>query len=448
MKNDFDRIAHATLQAALRAGAQEADIYLSESSEFKAEVRLGELEVLKEAGSRGLSLRVFKGNRQGLVSTTEVDPGDLERLAREAVDLAQLSEPDEYHRLPEPEEYAREFPELDLLDPHGAPDTATGIELARATESAGFALDDRIENCRGSSFSFGKTGISYYTSNGFVRRLEGTFSRLGLTLVGRDSGDQLVTDSWGHSARHFADLDSPETIGRRAAVRVVRQLDPREAPTGKFPVIFEAPVASALLRMLFGCISARSIWRKRSYLLDALGEQVAAAGITIMDDPHRPRGLGSRTCDGEGLPGKALELVSGGVLRRHPTDLESARRLDLPTTGHGSWGGGVSPSNLYLKPGGRTLDQIIASTERGLLLTGMMGSSFKPITGDWSQGCSGIWIENGEPVYPVNKVTVAGNLEQVLKGIDAVGDDLDFGLAGVVSPSVRIGEMTVAGGEN
>ena len=440
-------LARRVLAAAGEAGADQADLRLEAGRELTVQVRMGELEVLKRAERGALSLRVFVDRRKALVSSTELEPELCEALAAEAVALARHCEPAEEHRLPEPELFATRFEDLDLHDPEPGPDAAQGIALAKEAEAAALDADDRIENSQGAGYASGDHELVYLTSNGFEHSLRGSSHSLSMMPVATDSAGERVTEGWARRARHFAELDAPAELGAEAARRVLRRLDARAAPTGRFPVIFEPRMAARMAGMLFGCLSGDSVRRERSYLAGRLGERIGSDLLTLIDDPLRRRGLGSRPCDGEGLPSRRTELVKRGILAQHPTDLESARRLDLPTTGHGSWGGGVVASNLHFAPGDSSAEEILAGVEAGLLVTGMMGGGFQSASGHWSQGCLGLWIENGAVAYPVREVTVAGSFDEVLGAVDAVGDDLDFSLGAVASPTLRVSEMAVAGGE-
>jgi PmbA protein len=442
---DEREIAVRALAAAQRAGADEADLRLDWGREFTAQLRLGEIEVLKEATSRSLLLRVYKDRRKAVVAVTEPDPGGLDALAAEAVALASACAPDEHHRLPEPGDYAAELAALDLHDPSGGPDTARRIALARELERVALDADPRIDNSQGAGFAAGDGELLYLTSNGFEGRFRASRFSLSVMPVARDAAGERVTDGWAKRSRHFDDLEDPATLGSEAARRVLRRLDAGTAPTGRYPVIFEPRMAARLVGMLFRCLSGDLIWRGRSYLAQRLNTRVASDHLTLVDDPLRPRGLGSRPWDGEGLAGRRLALVERGMLRHFATDLESARRLASPTTGHGIWGGGVAPSNLYLEPGTKSPETLIRETERGLYVTGMMGGGFQPTSGHWSQGCTGLWIENGEIAHPVREVTVAGDFDGILSAIDAVASDLDFSLGAVVSPTLRVAEMAVGG---
>jgi len=438
-------LAERALAAARRAGADEADLRLARGREFTAQVRLGEIEVLKEAASSALALRVFKERRVAQFAVSEPGAADLERLAAETLALAAACAPHDLHRLPEPEAYASAWPALDLADPGAGPDTAGRIALARTLEAAALGADPRLDNSQGATFACGSGELLYLTSNGFRGESAASEFSLSVMPVATDSAGEKVTDGWAKRSRHFADLESAEALGAEAARRALRRLEARSAPTGRFPVLFEPRMAARLVGMLFRCLAGDAVWRRRSYLAERLGSQVASPLVTLIDEPHRPRGLGSQPFDGEGLPGSRRVFVEAGRLLAFANDLESARRLGQPATGHGLWGGGVAASNLYLAPGAQSPAAILAGTPRGLLVTGMLGGGFQAASGHWSQGCTGQWIEGGALAYPVREVTVAGNLDAILGAVDAVGDDLDFSLGAVTSPTLRVAELAVGG---
>jgi PmbA protein len=438
-------LARRVLDAALSAGADQADLRFEQGISSTTQLRMGELEVLKESAGLNLNLRVFSGRRKAMLSSTESDPETLCTLAAEAVDLAARCAVDEFNLLPEPELYAGELPELDLDDPAPPPKAAERIEIARAVEAAALDADPRIDNSQGAAYQASAIESGYFTSNGFESLRRSSRHAIWVRPVAREVDGGRVTDIWSSRSRHFRDLDAPALVGAEAARRTLRKLEAREAPTGRFPVIFDAPMAARLMRMLFSCLSGDAVRRGQSYLAGRLGESIAASSLTLVDDPHRLRGPGSRPCDGEGLPGARRNFVEAGRLLAYATDLESARRLKLPPTGHGLWGGGVGSSNLHCQPGDRSPEAIIADTPRGLLLTDMMGGGFRVASGHWSQGCTGLWIEGGEIAYPVREATIAGDFEDLLMGIDAIGDDLDFGRGAVAAPTLRVAEMALAG---
>ena len=438
-------IATSTLNAAMAAGADEAEIVVREHREFSTTVRMGEIENLKEAESRSLSLRVYKGGRKALVDSSDFRPDKLADLAGEAVAMAHMTAPDKYHRLPEPELYADSWPDLDLMDKDEGPSTRERIDLARTAEAAALGADERIDNSMGGSFGQTRGDMMLLTSNGFSGGYPFSVYSLSAVPVAKDSKGDRSRDFWYSQVLHSADMMDAEEVGLRAAERALRMCDAGRAPTGEVPVIFEAKAAGSLVGLIFGCIAGSSVWRKQSYLGERLGEQVASDKISLRDDPLLPRGLGSQPFDGEGLTAKALRVIDKGKLTNFMLDMESARRLDMTPTGHGSWGGGVAASTLYIEAGEGTLADLIASTDRGLLVTGYMGSGFNSVSGHWSQGVEGLWVEGGKVAYPVKGATIAGHFNDVLGGVDAVADDLDFSLGTKIAPSLRVKSMTVSG---
>jgi PmbA protein len=437
-----EELARKLVDAALKAGADEAEVSLREDRELNVEVRMGELDVLKESGSRKLALRVYRNQSKAQVSSSDFSPEAMEALARDAVDLASVSQADEYHRLPEAELYAREIPELDLHDSSEALSASSCIDMAKQAEEVALDSDARIENSQGSSGSRGESSVYRLTSNGFAAGFSSTIHSLYCIPVARDSAGDLVRGFWGRSSVYHEDLPDPEEVGKKAAEETLLLCDARKAPTGEVPVIFDARVSSAILHMLFRCISGASLWRKLSYLDGRLHTPVASELVHLVDDPHRLRGLGSRPFDDEGIASKPIRLIENGILKHFVTNVESSRRLGLPCTGHGGW---ESPSNLYLEAGDLSREDIIEDTKTGLLVTGLMGSNFDSTSGHWSQGVEGLWIEKGKIAYPVKGATIAGNLDDLLQSIDAVGKDLDFSRGSVVSPSIRFPSMMVSG---
>jgi len=438
-------IAKKTLAAALKAGAEQAEIFVREHREFSTNIRMGEIETLNEAESRSLALRVYRGGRKAVVDSSDFRPEKLESLAAEAVNLAGVTAPDDYHRLPEPELYAKDWPELDLRDGGEGPSTEERIDMARRAENASMEADARIDNSMGARFAQSRGDMVLVTSNGFSGGYPFSVYSMSAVPVAKDSKGDRSRDFWYTRALHAEDLLSPEEVGLRAAERALRMCDARRAPTGEVPVLFEANAAGSLVALIFSCIAGSAVWRKQSYLGDRLGEIVASDKISLVDDPLRPRGLGSQPFDGEGLGVSPLRVIDKGELKHFLLDVESSRRMDMKPTGHGSWGGAVSASNLYIEPGEGTLADLIASTDRGLLVTGYMGSGFNAVSGHWSQGVEGLWIEGGKVVYPVKGATIAGKFDEVLGGIDRVAADLDFSLGSKIAPSLRVRSMTVSG---
>lgn len=437
-------IADHALDLARRNGADQADVVIAESTSLSASVRLGALEDVERAEDRELGLRVFTGHSQAIVSTTDFSAKSLEALAERAVAMARIAPPDEHSGLADPDEIAADWPDLDLRDA-AAPDAEALQARALEAEDAARAVDG-VTNSEGAGAGYGLIGVVLATSTGFC----GAYRRTGYgiscsALAGEGTGMERDHDS--ASAVHYADLDDAATIGRRAGERAVRRLSPRKVSSQTVPVVYDPRVSRSLLGHLAGAISGTAITRGTSFLKDWLGEQVFAPGIAIVDDPLRPRGLRSRPFDGEGIAGHRREIVSDGRLQSWVLDCYCARRLGLRTTGHASRGASSSPSpsvtNLSLMPGPLSPKALIGEIPSGLYVTELMGMGVNGVTGDYSRGAAGFWIENGEIAYPVSEITIAGNLKDMFASL-VPADDLVYRY-GVDAPTCRVEAMTIAG---
>jgi PmbA protein len=444
-------VAQRAVEHARRAGAAAADGVFVEGDVLEARVRGAEIEFVKQARERRLGLRVFApgpgGLRSAAASTSDLSPDAIERFASDTLALARATAPDPTAGLPD-EPVAADLPDLELFDPGDYPfDVAARIAHARAAESAARALDPRIANSEGTSVGSEFARIAYASSAGFAGGYERAHHSLYCEPHARE-GERMQSDWWSSVARRLRDLEAPEEVGRRAARGALARLGARRIPTCEVPVIFDPRTAPALLRQLAGCLVGSAVYRGTTYLAGRLGEPIASDLVTVIDDGRRRGGLASRPFDGEGLPTRRNVLIEKGVLTSWLLDSYCARKLGLASTGsaqRGTSGGpGPGPSNLWLEPGRMDAQDLIASTPRGLLVTELLGMGFNPVTGDYSRGAGGFWIEGGERVHPVEEVTIAGNLADMLAGIDAVASDLLW-LGSVAAPSLRIARMTVAG---
>jgi PmbA protein len=439
------------LDGAARSGARAADAVLAESEAGEARVRGDELEFVTQARERTLGIRVFVEGRRGLrsavTSTSDLSREAVERLAADTVALAGATAEDPDAGLPAGG-FAVDAPELALLDPadRQVPMEAR-IEEARRAEAAGRGTDPRVVNSEGSEASARFTRIAYASSAGFQGSYEGAVHALSSMPVAAENG-AMQTDYWITIARRRSSLETPETVGRRAAERALRRLGARRVPTCSVPVIFDAPTARSLLGNLAACLSGYSVYRQGSFLAERLGDAIASPAITVVDDGRLPGGLASRPFDGEGLPTRRTVVVDGGRLASWLLDTYSARKLGLESTGNASRSAGsaptASPTNLWIEPGATSLDEMVQNTGKGLLVTGLFGHGFNPVTGDFSRGVRGLWIEGGEPAFPVEEITVAGNLGDMLQRIDAVGTELLW-LGSIAAPPLRVAAMMVAG---
>jgi PmbA protein len=440
------RIAEQMLALTLKAGADGAEVLVRDATELEVKVRLGETELIKEAGSRGLGLRVLKDDRSAVTYTSDLTTAGLEWFARDSVELAALAEPDPIAALPGRDEMAREVPDLELWDEAVLSlDVAEGIRRARIGEAAALALDKRVTNSDGAVFGRAVGASAFATSVGFSGSVRSTHVSFAVDPICDDSEGKKRDGSYRTSSRFARGLIDPEQVGLEAARRAVAKLGARKIPTGAAPVIFSPDAARGLLAQLAGVMFGGAVWRRSSYLADREGTAVAAPIVEIVDDPLLRRGPGSRPFDGEGLASRANVLVSEGLLRTFLCDVYAARKLGRRSTGSRGMGGSphVSISNLILRPG-RTPAAELERIERGLYVTDLMGFGFNAVTGDYSQGAGGFWIERGERAFPVSEITVSANFDDLWKRIDAIGDDLDT-RSSVQCPSFRVSEMMIAG---
>ncbi len=445
------QVVARALEEARQAGASAADAVLVESDALEARVRGAEIDFVKQARERTLGIRALinetGGRRTALTSTSDLSPDAISRMAEQAVALARATAADPAAGLPEGG-FSEDLPDLDLCDPGDRHVSVEArIEDAKRAESAARNADPRIHNSEGSQIESSYSEITYANTAGF----EGTYSAARHSLfaepLARDNGG-MQRDYWMTVARRLGALEDPASVGRRAAERVLRRLGARRVGTCEVPVIFDSLTAPSLLSHLAACVNGYSVYREASFLAEHMGDSVAAPLVNVIDDGRMPGGLGSKPFDGEGLPTRRTPVIDGGRLRSWLLDCYSARKLGLESTGNATRSAGsapgVGPTNLWLEPGEQSLDEIIADTHRGLLVTELIGMGFNPITGDYSRGAVGLWIEGGEIAFPVEEITIAGNLGDMLTGIDAVARDLLW-LGRIASPPLRIACMTVAG---
>jgi PmbA protein len=439
------------LARARAAGADAADALLVESDSVETRVRAEEVEFVKQARGRTLGIRALVrgegGMRSAVTSTSDLRAEAVERMAAETVALARATAADPAAGLPE-EDFAGEAPDLGLLDPDDRDvPVERHIEEARRAERAARELDPRIANSEGSQAAAHFSRVCYADSRGFLGEYSAASHSLFAEPLARQNGS-MQRDYWFTTARRRSALETPESVGRRAAERALRRLGGRRVPTCEVPVIFDPVTAPSLLGHLMACVSGYGIYRGTSFLAERLGDAIASPRVSVIDDGRLPGGLGSRPFDGEGQPTRRNVIVRQGRLETWLLDAYSARKLGMRSTGSAARGPGgapgVAPTNLWLEPGEGSLEDIVAETPRGLLVTELIGMGFQPVTGNYSRGAAGLWIEGGEIAFPVEEITIAGNLGEMLAGIDRVGDDLLW-LGRTAAPSLRIERMTVAG---
>jgi PmbA protein len=437
---------------AMKRGATVAECVLRFGAELSAKVRMGKPELVEEAGHRSLGLRVMKGQRVASTSTSDLSEAGIDRAVTDAIELVEISQEDPFAGPADPKLLCApaRAPDLDLYDPAGGElDAAQAIRIATVGEDAARAFDTRITNSDGSTFGRTAGGVGVVLSSGFRAGYRGSYQSLSVVPVADDVGGKKRRGYHWTAKRHLAELDPAEEVGREAARRTLRKLGARTVATCEVPVVFDPDAARSILGLLAGCVMGSSIWRKSSYLMGREGTRVASDLVDVVDDPLMPRAPGSRPFDGEGLPSRKTTVVEKGMLLTYLCDSYSARKLSRASTGsasRGSGGGvGASTSNFVLLPGKDSRDAILKGTPRGLYVTDMMGFGFNAVTGDFSRGASGFWIEGGELAFPVSEVTISLNVDEILKRIDAVGSDLDLRTA-TASPTLRVAKMTVAGG--
>ncbi len=435
-------LAEKIISWGIAEGADEIETSIADGYEFHVDVRIGKIENLVEAGSRACGFRVIKDKKTAFASSSDLSPTTLRRLVSNAVKRAELANPDEFSGLAPLTPSNVDAASLRLHDPEmSALDARTKIGLALETERIALK-DKRITNSYGSSLTTNEMTIAMANSKGFSGEYSQTYCGLSLGLQA-GSTNHKVEDYWSSSKRFVKDLASPEEVAKKAVQRTVRQLNPRKLKTCRVPVIFEPPMTSWLMGFLFSCASGTAIYQKASFLADKLGNKIGRAAINVIDDGLMPKELGSRPFDSDGLPSRRTVVVEKGVLRNYLCNVYAARKLGLASTGNGE-GGGISPNNFYLEAGTDAPADIIASTRKGLLLTRTIGHGLNSVTGDISRGAFGLWIEDGEIAFPVSEITIAGNLGDLLNGVEKIGRDLDF-LSPIAGPTIRVAEMTVAG---
>jgi PmbA protein len=444
---DYYELASDLLKKARASGADDADVIVSEGNEFSVSVRKGEVETLKDAGSKALGLRVFVGKQTATAYTSDFSRPALDALASETVAMARETGSDPAAGLPDEVTPAEEL-DLGLYDPAlGALPTDERIERARRAEATALAASPEITNSQGASYSSGEGSVVLANSRGFIGGYRSSSGSLSVTPVAERDG-QMERDYWYSTARYLADMMVPEEVGRIAAERTLRRLGARKVPTCEVPVVFDPETAGDLLGEIFAALSGYAVFRNSTFLKDSLGQSVASPLLTLVDDGRRPRGLGSRPFDGEGLPTRRNVPLEAGVLRYFLCDAYSARKIGSRPTGSArrgvSGGPAVGASNLYLEAGRTSPEEIVAGVDAGLYVTDLIGFGVDLVSGDYSQGAAGHWIENGRLAYPVHEITIAGNLKQMLFDVDAVGSDLVF-RSSVAAPTLRLRRMTVSG---
>lgn len=443
-----EQLAKRLVQRARRRGAQQAEALVEIGRQSSVRVRDGEIEDLTQSTSKGVGLRVLKNKRLGFAYTSDFQPASLDAFVDRALALADAAAPNPYNGLPARKDLGTPSPPEHLFDPKVADLPADWkIKTALEVEKAGRSVDPRIATFDSVGAGDHVTETYVVSSEGASAGYSGTYVYLYAVPVASD-GQQHQTAYWSDYRRYLDDLDSAEAIGKEASRRALRMLGARKVKSRKVPVVFDPTMAGSFIASVAHAANGDSVYKKSSVLAPLLGKQIAAEGVTIVDDGLMDRGLGTSPVDGEGVACRVTPIVERGVLKSFLYDSLTARKAKAKTTGNAMRGYSslpyIGPNNLRLEPGSAPPEEIIKGVKQGLYVTAMLGRGADIVTGDYSRGANGLWIENGELAYPVQEVTVAGNLLQMLKSIDAIGSDLQF-RSSILAPTIRFAELTVAG---
>jgi PmbA protein len=451
---DLESLVSDVVAQAVKAGSSDAEAAAREGDEFSVNVRMGEVETLKESGSRGLGLRVFLGTRSGSATTSDLTADGIRQLVDGAMALAQVTEEDPFSGLPESSEFGSAAGDLHLyFDDVYSLSAGERIEWARRAEAAAMAADPRITNSDGGSFDAATGRKAMANSRGFVGSYRTSYAGVSAAPLATDANGKMQRDGWWSSARSFALLETPEAVGAEAARRTLRRLGARRVPTQRVPIVFAPETARSLIGSVFDAASGDSIWRGASFLAGKLGETIGSSNLTIVDDnlmllPTGVGGFGTSPFDDEGLASRRTIVAEHGVLQNYLLNTYAARKLGMKSTHNAARGlagaPGIGCGNLFLEPGTLSPDEIIAEVPAGLYVTSLMGFGTNLVTGDYSRGATGLWIENGQLTHAVEEITIAGNLAEMLRHVTAIGNDLVF-RGSVASPTLRIDGMTIAG---
>ena len=445
---DYRELTESVLKQAAKAGATAADVVVIEDESFSVQVRMRDVDTVKNAREKRLGLRLFVGQRSATTATSDFSPASLARLVSDTKAMADATPEDSFAGMPAAKEIATQVPELDLWDgAAGRLPVEERIALACAAEKAALDSDARITNSEGADYRQGEARVCLANSLGFCGEYRASRNSLSVTPVAKD-GSGMQRDGWYSVHRKLSKLEAADAIGREAARRTLRRLGARKVATQAVPVVFDPDMAADLLGTVCGAVSGSAIYRGASFLAGKLNETIAAPHCTIVDDGRMPAGLGSRPFDGEGLPTRRTTVVQDGVLHSYLLDTYSAKKLSLASTGNASRAVGqrptVGPTNFCMLPGSTPPAEIIRSVRQGLYVTEMIGFGVNLVTGDYSRGAVGLWIENGELTHAVEEITIAGNLKDMLREIEMIGNDLEW-RSSIACPTLKLARMMVAG---
>lgn len=443
-----EEFAKKLAQRARRKGAEQAEAWLESTRESSVRVRDGEVEDLTQATSKGVGLRVLVQGRLGFTYTSEFDAARIDALVDRAIAAARIAAPDRHNGLPARAELKGRAGELDLFDPEVAELPGDWlVKAAQDAERAAKAVDKRIKALESVGAGSGVSEVFFCTSEGVSDRFHATSLYVWAAPVAAE-GEQLQTGYWLDHKRFLSDLEAADAIGEKAGRRALRMLGAKKVKTCRVPVVFDPWMAASFVGGLAGAVNGDLVFKKASFLNDKLGERIAPASLTVVDDGRTPRGLGTSPFDGEGVPTRRTPVIEKGVLASYLYDCQTARKAKARTTGNAARSYASLPSiglnNFYLEKGSLTPEEILEPIKQGFYVTAMLGRGVNPVTGEYSRGANGLWIENGELAYPVQEVTVGGNMLAMLQAVDAIGNDLEF-RGSVAAPTIRLAEATVSG---
>jgi PmbA protein len=446
---DLKEVAADVVRRAMQGGATAAEAVAADGSEFSTVVRLGEVETLKESGSKAIGVRVFFDKRAASTYSSDLTPAGIKQMVDSALELAKITSEDPFGGIPEPEQLGKLEGDLGMYheDVYSL-STADRIDYARRAERAALDADKRITNSEGGTFDAAVGYKVLANSHGFVGDFHRSYCSVSAVPIAQVDGSAMQRDYWYSVSNSLRKLESPEEVGQIAARRTLRRLGARKVKTAKVPIVFEHTVAGSLVGNIFEAVNGDSVYRGASFLSGKLGEKVAGDNVNVVDDGTMPGGFGTSPFDSEGVPSRKTVVIENGVLKSYLLNTYTAKKLKLQTTGNASRGlagtPGIGPGNFFLQPGKKTLQEMVAEIKEGLFVTEFLGFGVNLVTGDFSRGASGLWIENGELTFPVEEITVAGNLKDMFFNISEIGGDLQFRSA-IASPTIRIDGMTVAG---
>jgi PmbA protein len=449
LTTDLQSLATDVVRRAMQGGASAAECVVRVGDEISTVVRLGQVETLKEAGSRSIGMRVFFGQRAASTYSSDFSAAGIERMLKSALELAKITSEDPYAGIPEASKLGSLPDDLDLY--HEDVYSLAGaerIEYARRAEKAALDADPRIKNSEGGSFDAATGRKVLANSHGFVGEYRRSYCSVAAVPIAQDDAGNMQRDYWYSVARSLARLDPAEQVGKEAARRTLRRLGARKAKTAHVPVVLDPMVANSMLEHIFEGVNGDSVYRGASFLAGKLGQQIAGSNITVIDDGTMIGGFGTSPFDGEGIPTRRTVVIENGILKSYLLNTYTAKKLGLETTANASRGlagtPGIGPGNYFLQAGTKSPQQIIGDIKDGLYVTEFLGMGVNLVTGDYSRGASGLWIVNGELAYPVEEITVAGNLKDIFNNISEIGSDLEF-RGSVASPTIRIDGLTVGG---